>query len=202
MNMPPVRVDVWSDFVCPYCYVAAFSLHTLRDEGLIDLRWRSYELRPAGSPPMDPAYRDYIETTSRPRFNHMMQTQHGITPNPGPFGIVSRDALIIDKYAEAQGVGHAFHDAVFYAYWQAARDISDHAVLADIAAAAGLDSAAALAALRDPQYERHVLADIAQARQLGIEGVPALVFEQKYLVSGAQPIATLRDVIAQVREAV
>lgn len=179
----------------------AFSLNALTQSHDVEVHWRSYELRPAGSPPMDPQYMEYIEAVSRPRFNAMMQELHGITPNPGPFGILTRAALIVDKYAEAHGKGAAFHDAAFRAYWQEARDISDHAVLRDLAVSVGLDGDAAIAALSDPTYERQVLQDIQQAQQFGLSGVPALIFNNKYLVSGAQPLDVLRQITEQVAKA-
>ncbi len=75
------------------------------------------------------------------------------TLDPGPFGIDSRPALIGAKFAEQQGAGPAYHDGVMRAYWQEARDISDRAVLAEIAAAAGMERAAFIAALDDPAFE-------------------------------------------------
>ncbi len=118
--------------------------------------------------------------------------------NPGPFGIDSRPALIGAKFAEQQGAGPAYHDGVMRAYWQQARNISDRAVLAEIAAVAGLAHAAFLAALDDPAFDAAVQQDIDLARQYGLNGVPALVFDNRYLVSGAQPVDVLRRVVEQI----
>ena len=118
--------------------------------------------------------------------------------NPGPWGIDSRPALVGAKFAEAHGAGPAYHDGVMRAYWQQARDISDRAVLAEVAAAAGLASTSLLAALDDPAYDAAVQQDIDLARQYGLNGVPALVFDNRYLVSGAQPADMLRRVVDQI----
>ncbi len=118
--------------------------------------------------------------------------------HPGPFGIDSRPALIGAKYAEQAGAGPAYHDGVMRAYWQQARNISDRAVLAEIAAVAGLAHAAFLAALDDPAFDAAVQQDIDLARQYGLNGVPALVFDNRYLVSGAQPVDVLRRVVEQI----
>lgn len=197
-----VRLDVWSDYVCPYCYAVAFSLKRLQASHDVEIHWRAYELRPAGAPPMDPAYRDYIETTSRPHFNQMMRTQHGIEPNPGPFGIITRAALIGEKAAHAlysETTAARYHNAVTEAYWLHAQDISDRAVLEPIAVACGMDGATFLAALDDPQYEKAVLADIYQAYRYNLQGVPALIFAERYYVSGAQPYETLVSVVEQIQ---
>ena len=160
--------------------------------------WRSFELRPKGSPPMPPEYRARIEA-GRPRLVQMAREQYGLEINQGPFGIDSRPALIAAKYAEAQGVGEAFHAAVFRAYWQQAESIADLDVLARIGAEVGLEREGLLAALDDPRYAAEVDEDIAIAQAHGMTGVPALVFDLKYLVTGAQPLATLRQVVEKVQ---
>lgn len=135
---------------------------------------------------------------ARPRFEQMARERYGIVIHSGPFGIDSRPALIGAKYAEAQGVGDAYHDAVFRAYWTEARSIEDLNVLLEIAAALGLDPDAFAASLGDSALSRQVDADIDQAAAYGLGGVPALVFENKYLVSGAQPYDVLRGVVERI----
>lgn len=147
---------------------------------------------------MPPEYRAMI-MAGRPRLIAMAREQYGLELNQGPFGIDSRPALIGAKYAEAAGVGEAYHRAVFSAYWEQAADISDLDTLAGIAVAVGLDREAFLAALDDPAFIDAVDADIAQAHAYGLNAVPALVFADRYLVSGAQPYPVLKQVAAQVR---
>lgn len=130
----------------------------------------------------------------------MAEAQYGLKINRGPFGIDSRPALIGAKYAEAHGKGDDYHAAIFRAYWQEARDISDLEVLADIAETVGLDRKAFLAALDNPELQREVDVDIMQAGQAQISGVPALVFANKYLIPGAQPYEELVKVVAYVRD--
>jgi predicted DsbA family dithiol-disulfide isomerase len=147
---------------------------------------------------MPPEYRARIEA-ARPQLYATARSQYGLELNVGPSGIDSRPALIGAKFAEAQGRGEAYHRAVFSAYWQHAADISNLDVLAQAAEESGLDRAAFLAALSDPAHTLAVDADIAQAQAFGLSGVPALVFADKYLVVGAQPFATLKQAVAQVR---
>ena len=165
----------------------------------MEVVWRSFELRPKGSPPIPPEYRKRIEAT-RPRLIQLARETYGLELQPGPMGIDSRPALIGAKYAERQGHGDAYHAAVFRAYWQQAQRIDDRQVLAEIAESIGLERDAFLAALEDEQYEAAVIADIRQAYAYGLNGVPALVFADKYLVSGAQPYAVLREVVEKVEE--
>lgn len=171
----------------------------LEESHNVRVQWRSFELRPEGSPPISPEYRARIEA-ARPRFEAMVRAQHGIEINAGPFGINSRPALIGAKYAEAEGAGEAYHEAVFRAYWEQGKRIDDLEVLANIAESVGLEREAFLQALEDPAYELAVTADIEQAYRYGLSAVPALVFEDKYLVVGAQPYEALVQVTEKVIE--
>lgn len=146
---------------------------------------------------MPPALRQRIEA-ARPQLYATARTQYGLELNMGPLGADSRPALVGDKFAEAQGVGPAYHQAVFRAYWQQAADIGDRSVLAAVAEGAGLGRSAFLAALDDSAYHAAVDADIAQAQAYGLSGVPAMVFAGKYLVVGAQPYPVLRQAVEQV----
>ncbi len=193
-----IRVDVWSDFVCPWCFLASTSLARLQEIHDVEIIWRAYELRPKNGPPIDPQYQAYIEEVGRPRMIETARQHYGIEINSGPFGIDSRPALIGDKYAESQGLGAAYHDAVFRAYWQQARSIEDRTVLREIAESVGLDGAAFLKVLDSPELDMAVSADITQARLYGLTGVPAIVFNKKYLVSGAQPFDVLREVVERI----
>lgn len=165
----------------------------------IDIHWRSFELRPAGSPPLSPEYRRRIEA-SRPMFNKRAKEQYGLEINSGPFGINSRPALVADKYAESQGKGEDFHEAVMDAYWQQARSIDDIDVLKEIAEQVGLNTENFEAVLKDPMYEAEVSTDIELAREYRLDGVPALVFANRYLVVGAQPYETLKEVVEKILE--
>lgn len=146
---------------------------------------------------MPPEYRARIEA-GRPQLYAIARERYQREMNPGPSGINSRLALIGEKFAETIALGAAYHDAVMAAYWAEARDISDRTVLAEIAHGAGIDRDLFLAALDDPAYDRMVATDVDTARLYGLNGVPALIFNNKYLVSGAQPVEVLRQVVERI----
>lgn len=195
-----IRVDVWSDFVCPFCYAASLALKELEQSHDIEVIWHSYELRPKGSPPMPAEYRERIKA-SQPQVGEMIRDNFGVDVRFGPLETSSRLALIADKYAEAQGVdvGKAFHAAVNHAYWIDGENIGDVEVLKRIGQQVGLDADGLVAALSDPRYEAEVDADVQQANEYGLRGVPALIFENRYLVSGFRPTATLEQVVSDIR---
>ena len=174
-------------------------MEKLKQSHNVNIHWRSYELRPPGAPPLPPEYLARIEA-SRPRLYTTAKEQYGLTLNVGPFGVDSRPALIGAKFAEEHGSGKAYHDAVFRAYWLDAKVISDLDVLVEVATAVSLDPDGFLAALNDPYYRSQMEADVEQAHAYGLSGVPALVYDNKYLVSGAQPYEVLVEVAEKALE--
>ena len=173
-------------------------MEKLKQSHDVEVVWHSYELRPPGSPPIPPEYLARIKATE-PRLAKMAREQYDLELNRGPMGIHSRAALIGAKYAEAEGKGTQYRDAVFRAYWQRANNISEVEVLAEIAQSIGLDRGDFLVALNDEQYNAQVEADVEQAYYYGLTGVPALIFGERYLVSGAQPYEVLRQVVEKVK---
>jgi predicted DsbA family dithiol-disulfide isomerase len=137
---------------------------------------------------------------SRPMLEKRAREQYGLEIHAGPFGIDSRPALIGDKVAEAQGKGPAYHKAAMSAYWQQAQAIDDKEVLKKIATSVGLDSGEFMAGLDNPVFNEQVSEDIELANMYGLSGVPALVFNDKYLVVGAQPYAALKQVVEQIQK--
>ena len=147
---------------------------------------------------MPAEYKARIEA-GRPRLYATARDQYGVELNAGPFGIDSRPALIGAKYAEAQGKSEPYHEAVLRGYWQEGKNIEDLDVLTELAEHVGLDGDAFRAALQDPTYEAAVDHDINLARTYGLQGVPALIFEEKYLIPGAVPYETLRQAVEQIQ---
>lgn len=193
----PLQVDVWSDFVCPFCFLAGTSVEKLQQEYDLALRWHSYELNPDGTT-FSPEKLKYIQD-SQPRLLRSAREQYGVELNQGPLETNSRPALVGEKYASEQGLGNEYHQAVMRAYWLERKPIDDLALLQTIAVSIGLDGAAFLTSLTQPEYVTVVEQDIEQAREYGLDGVPALVFGEKYLIVGAQPYEVLQRAIEQAQ---
>lgn len=202
-------IEVWSDFACPYCFLGSLTLNDLQKTRDAQVEWRAYELRPAGAPSPTPEFRARIEA-SLPRLQHMARERHGIELNPGPLFINTRMAHAGHKFAESAGAGAAYHARVMRAYWQEGADIGQESVLAQLAAEAGLDAAAFRAAigqnnlgqntLGQNAFVDEALADEALAQEYGLEGVPAMVIERKYLIVGAQPLEVLQSEMDEIRK--
>ena len=123
---------------------------------------------------------------------------YGLQLNEGPFGIDSRPALVGAKFAEATGHGPAYHERILRAYWEEAENLEDIETLKRLAADVGLDADEFAAALSEKEYDNEVTRDVLTAYQSGINGVPALIFDGKYFISGAQPYEALAQVVDEI----
>jgi predicted DsbA family dithiol-disulfide isomerase len=112
--------------------------------------------------------------------------------------INSRPTLQAAEFAREQGRFDAMHHELLVAYWDEGRDVSDMAVLQDVAARAGVDVAGMEAAVKDDRFGDYLDARRQEAEELGINGIPAHVIADKYLVMGAQPYDLFERVMAKL----
>jgi predicted DsbA family dithiol-disulfide isomerase len=147
---------------------------------------------------MPAEYRARIEAT-RPVFAARVKRDYGIELQEGPFGINTHKLHELKKYADAQGKGNEFHDAALDAYWMHGRDVSDPEVQQELLKQVGIETPVA-EILADPAWNREVMIDQRVAYENQMTGVPALVFDEKYLVMGAQPLEVLKQVVEQVNQ--
>lgn len=206
-----MRVDIWSDVVCPWCYVGkarfenALGSFAHRDE--VEVVYRSFELDPAR-----PA--DERETVLG-----MLSRKYGIPPEQASeaeervAGLARAEGLGYNSQrpvgnsfslhrvlhlGKEQGVQHDLLAAIYQAYFAEAREIFDAPVITAVAAAAGLDAEAVRKVLDNGDaYADDVRADENEARRLGISGVPFFVFDMTLGVSGAQAADTFSQALEQ-----
>lgn len=176
--------------------MAESGLDSLRETHTINIQWKAFELRPKGSPPIPPEYREQIlqgwprvQQMARERFN--VEMKHPGLKKPGDTFFAHVGA----KFAEQYGQGEAYHKAVFQTHWQTEEDIADVNVLVKIAKNLGLDETSFREALQNESFQAEVLADEQWASQNRLGGVPAFIFGNRYLVSGAQPVDVLRRAV-------
>jgi predicted DsbA family dithiol-disulfide isomerase len=205
-----IQVEVWSDIVCPWCYIGKRRLERALanfkgDE--VSVEWRSFQLDPS-TPTGDS--RTVGESLAARKGMSMSQVKGmfaQVTAIAAEEGLAydfdrARTANTLDAhrllhFAKAHGRQGEVKERLMHAYFTEGADVGDHTVLASLAASAGLDEVAAKQALADGSYADEVQADIAQAREYGISGVPFFVFNQRLGVSGAQPLEVFQQALAQ-----
>ncbi len=199
-NDNPVRILVWSDYVCPFCYLERPVLERIQAElgSAVEIDWRSFELRPEPEPTLDPDA-EYLHRVWNQSIYPMAQ-ERGLAIKLPPVQPRSRKAHEAAEFAREAGLLDAMNQVLFKAFFEDGRDLASTDVLLDIGQSVDLEADGLREALASGRYTQRVLEDEKLARQIGISGVPALIITagaQAYLVSGAQPYETIKDVIAR-----
>ncbi|WP_155054247.1 DsbA family oxidoreductase [Streptomyces blattellae] len=197
-------VDVWSDVMCPFCYIGdtvfAQAVEKFTHRSDVEIRYHSFQLMP--HLPADHAV-DLDELLEKERGFPRAQARAmnaQVAARAAQIGLDfhmddaiatnTRAAHRLIHFARSQGRQHDMVQRLFRAYFTDGLNVGDHDVLAGLAAETGLDKDAAREALHRGAFGADFEADVRQARELGISGVPFFVFDAKYAVSGAQPIET------------
>jgi len=170
-----LKVDIWSDYVCPFCYLQLPVLEQLQEayRGRIEVQWHAFELRPEPIAMLDPNAEYLRSTWSRTVFP-MAQQRNMVLKMP-PVQPRSRKALEAAAFAASLGRFDVFHKQAFRAFFEHGRDIGHPPTLAALADESGLDAQALLEALSSNQYTGQVLADEELADQLGLRAIPAVL---------------------------
>ncbi len=199
-----VRIDVWSDYVCPFCYLELPVLSSVQEEmgDALQVAWRAFELRPEPVPTLDPdgAYLHRVWNDAV----YPMARERGLELRLPPLQPRSRRALEAAEWARGAGRFDAMHLALFRAFFRDGRDLDDPFVLRSVAQSVRLDGAGLVRALETGAHTPKVLADERAAQELDLSGVPGMVVRradgrgQAYRLSGALGEADLRKVIDRV----
>lgn len=211
--MPPLRIDVWSDLACPWCYIGKRRLDAALAQAAlpagVEITWRAFELDPSAPAVRDdgltPAQRLAAKyRRSEAEAEAMIANVTRIAAGDGLTFAIERsrsgntfDAHRVVKLAAAHGRATEAKERLFRAHFTEGRALGDRAALGELAGELGLDAAEVDAALTGDRFAAEVRADQRLARELGISGVPFFVFDQRLAVSGAQPVAALVGAIAQ-----
>jgi predicted DsbA family dithiol-disulfide isomerase len=204
----PLDVHVWSDVVCPWCFIGKRRLESaIRDFGEpVSITWHSFELDPshqneklAGMTEPERLAKKYGMPVARAQ--EMIANMQGIGAKEGiEFArsgsktLNSFDAHRLLHLAAKSGHQNALKERLFLAHWSEGLDCADPSVLRRLALEVGLPAADVDDLLASDAYAAEVHADQQSARELGITGVPFFVIG-RYGISGAQPAATLLQVI-------
>lgn len=211
-GMKPIKVDVWSDVACPWCYIGKRKLESGIEQfgGEVEVEYHSFELSPDTPDDFVGSTVEYLAERKGMPVDQVMQMLERVTEIAAGVGLtMDFDSVKHTKtlrahellhFAKAHGRQRELKDRLMSAYFEQGRVVSDVDELVSIASEVGLDADAARAALTDRTYSDVVQADIAQARELGIRGVPFFVVNGKYGISGAQEASTFAAAFAQARD--
>lgn len=211
-RLAAVRIDIWSDVICPWCFLGhrrfATAIAELGAEHF-EVRYRAFELDPRA--PAEPReLRPVLERKYGPgAFDAMTERLVGLGSAEGidyRFDLAQR-VNTFDAHRLLLWAGSAHPEAqarlverTFRAYFSEGADVSDRSTLAGLVADAGLDRDDAVGVLEDGAFADAVRADEAAARELGVTGVPAFVVDEQLMIPGAQDTATFVRLLGRALE--
>lgn len=203
-----MQVEIWSDPVCPWCYLGkrrferALDSFDHRDE--ITVVYRSFELDPSAPPGVTTPTVERLAGKYGMTAGQAGEAQRQMEQRAAQDGLEfrmdglrsgnTRDAHRLLHLAKAHGVQAELAERLHHAYFTEQASIFDHSSLTELAVEAGLDRDDVIRVLASQEYGDAVDTDEAMAQALGVNGVPLFVIDRRYGISGAQP----PEVIAQV----
>ncbi len=207
-----MKVEIWSDVVCPWCYIGKRRFEKALEgfDESVEVSWRSFELDPVA--PKEPAaaldealaskYGMSLEQ-ARAMMDQMTRTAaaEGLDFDFGRArGGNTLDAHRLLHFAAEQGLQAEMKERLLRGYMTEGRAISDPAELAELASEVGLDPDEVTAMLAGDAYTDAVRRDEARAREIGVRGVPFFLIDERIGVSGAQPPELIRQALASALE--
>lgn len=205
-----LKIDIVSDVVCPWCIVGYRQLQQAIDNTGIDaeIHWHPFELNP-DMPPEGQDLREHIAEKygssaedSRKSREHLsaVGAELGFAFSfPDDMRMVNTfDTHQLIHWAETHERAMEMKLALFTTHFSDNKDISSHEILADVAQSIGLERAEALLVLQDQRFAAEVRERQSRWLKKGIQGVPAVVFESKYMVSGAQGVERFEQCLQEI----
>jgi len=208
-----MQVDIWSDIVCPWCYVGKrrfeTALASFDAADAVTVVYRSFQLNPAASTGETSDRREMLRRKYRLSDEQVEAMDARMTAVAAEEGLAFRldlagtgntfDAHQLLHLAREHGRQEMAVDRLYRAYFSEGRSVFDRESLVALAQEAGLDSNDAADALDTRRYAAQVEGDIRTAQQLGATGVPFFVIDGRYGVSGAQSPQVFLEVLEKAR---
>jgi len=202
-----LKVQVYSDYVCPYCFLAEGPLNEAVAElngdleGAVEIEWMPFELRAAPTPTLEPSG-DYLKDGWRDSVYPMAESMgvHIVLPkvSPQPYTRLAFEGALV---ARDMGKANEYNHRMFTAFFQDELDIGKADVLADCAADIGLDKKAFRIALNSGQSANECEQHLRMGREIGINSVPTFVLNNRYSLPGMIPKESLLSVFREQIEA-
>jgi predicted DsbA family dithiol-disulfide isomerase len=209
--MAVMEVEIWSDIVCPWCYLGkrhfeqALEEFGHRDD--VDVVYRSFELDPSAPAGDTTSTVDHLASKYGMTPQQAEDAQRQMEQRAAEEGLTfrleglqrgnTRDAHRLVHLARERGLQSDLVERLHRAYFTEQDSVFDHAALARLGAEVGLDPAEVAKVLDSDEYSAEVTADETVANELGATGVPFFVIDRRYGISGAQPAATITKALAQ-----
>ena len=202
MKQNKLKIIVYSDYICPFCYVGFYRIKKLKEEFDFEVEWRSFELHPetpkrgvlVDKLPFAKEYLEMVMINVKRLADEVgiKFTFSGKLPN-------SRLALFVSEFARKKGKFNEFHELIFDTYWKEGQDIGDQTLLLDLAESIGLEKNEVLDYIESDEPLNRLKKYSLELGGYGINGVPTFFIGDRVVV-GAQPYEIFQKVIGDVLE--
>jgi predicted DsbA family dithiol-disulfide isomerase len=204
-----MKVEIWSDVVCPWCYVGKRhleqALESFAHRDAVEIVWKAYELDPHAPPVRSGSYPQRIARKYGMSEQQARASIQRIVNAGADAGIEFRfddlrggntfDAHRLLHFASSLGVQNELKERLLLATFTEGHPIGDRETLVKLAADVGIAEDEAWRVLEGNEFAHEVRDEEAEAMQMGASGVPFFVFDRRFAVSGAQPPETLLHVL-------
>ncbi|AYB35791.1 DsbA family oxidoreductase [Chryseolinea soli] len=195
-----MKIEIWSDVMCPFCYIgkrkfeSALSQFSHKDE--VQLIWKSFQLAPEIETRIDKNIHQFLSEHKGMSIEEAKGMNDHVTQLARQVGLAynfersvvanSFNAHRFTHFSKQYNRQNEAEEILFRSYFTDGKNIDDYQTLIEMGKEIGLDTEALQTALENGSYADNVRADIDEARQVGVRGVPFFVFNRKYAISGAQ----------------
>lgn len=207
-----MKIEIWSDYTCPFCYIGKRRLELAVEElpfkGEIEIEYKSFELDANAPKKYDGSIHELIAKKYGISVERAKGSNDQIVSQAKSLGLLydfdrikptnTFDAHRLTQFSKTIGKQHEISEALFRAYFTEGKNLSDVEELAKISSCVGIEYKVAIDILESNQYAEAVRDDEDQAREYGVTGVPYFVINDKFAVSGAQPIAVLKKTLEDI----
>lgn len=209
-----MKIEVWSDYVCPFCYIGKRELENAIEktgfQDQVDIELKSYQLSPDSPATSEESIYEVLAKKYGTTIEQVKAQTAGIIDRAATLGLNYQyenmkpantfKAHRLAKYAESVGKGAEMSERLLQAYFIENQEIGLTDILVGLGVEIGLERQAVEDVLNDGSFADEVLSDIQEASQIGIRGVPFFVFNGKYAISGAQPGEVFENAVRQVAQ--
>lgn len=204
-----MKIEIWSDIMCPFCYIGKKrfddALAQFEHKDKVEVEWKSFMLSPDLKTDPTKNNNQFLaehkgisleEATGMNNYVTDMAAQAGLTYDFNKAIVAnSFNAHRFSHFAKQYGKQNEAEEKLFAAYFTEGKNIDDAETLMAMAAELGLDVTKLANVMGSGAYAKDVMADIDEAQELGIRGVPFFVLNRKYAISGAQETAVFLDTL-------
>lgn len=210
-----MKIDIWADVICPFCFIGTrhleLALQNAADADDVELVWHSFELDPGAPVDQHTDVVNFLASKHGMSLEQAAEAQRQVAAKAAEAGLTfnwqqakpgnTLAAHRLVHLAARHGRSTQAEKALMHAYFTDGVAISDPAALQGVGESIGLPADEVAALLSGDEFTDAVRADEQLAAQIGVQGVPFFVFDEKWAVSGAQPVELFEQAIATAREA-